>query len=96
MQQAKLPLFIKHAISISIVGLNLGVTSMFQKLILLYHYCLHTLSMSQQRFANRTSELLACIIVLYLHLIYTTKNRSNTTTTIFIVVYSLFISVSKH
>ena len=39
MQQVKLPLFIKHAISI--VGLSLGVTSMFEKLILLYHYCLH-------------------------------------------------------
>ena len=38
MQQVKLPLFIKHAISISIVGLSLGVTSMFEKLILLYHY----------------------------------------------------------
>ena len=35
MQQVKLPLFIKHTISISIVGLSLGVTSMFEKLILL-------------------------------------------------------------
>ena len=36
MQQVKLLLFIKHTISISIVGLSLGVTSMFEKLILLY------------------------------------------------------------
>ena len=49
MQQVKLPLFIKHAISISIVGLSLGITSMFEKLILLYHYCLHTLNMLQRR-----------------------------------------------
>ena len=47
MQQVKLPLFIKHAIPISIVGLSLGVTSMFKKLILLYHYCLRTLNMLQ-------------------------------------------------
>ena len=45
----------KHAISISIVGLSLGVTSMFEKLILLYHYCLHTLNMLLRRFANRIS-----------------------------------------
>ena len=36
MQQVKLPLFIKHAILISIVGLCLGVTSMLEKLILLF------------------------------------------------------------
>ena len=53
MQQVKLPLFIKHTISISIVSLSLGVTSMFEKLILLYHYCLHTLNMLLRRFANR-------------------------------------------
>ena len=47
MQWVKLLLFIKHVISISIVGLSLGVTSMFEKLILLYHYCLHTLNMLQ-------------------------------------------------
>ena len=37
MQQVKLSLllFIKHVISILIVGLSLGVTSMFEKLILL-------------------------------------------------------------
>ena len=51
MQQVILPLFIKHAI-LMIVGLSLGVTSMFEKLILLYHYCLHTLNMLLQRFAN--------------------------------------------
>ena len=55
MQQVKLLLFIKHAVSISIVGLSLGVTSMFEKLILLYHYCLHTLNMLLRRFANRIS-----------------------------------------
>ena len=55
MQQVKLPLFIKHTILISIVGLSLGVTSMFEKLILLYHYCLYTLNMLLRRFANRIS-----------------------------------------
>ena len=55
MQQVKLPLFIKHIISISIVSLSLGVTSMFEKLLLLYHYCLYTLNMLLQRFANRIS-----------------------------------------
>ena len=44
MQQVKLPLFIKYTISILIVGLSLGVTSVFENLILLYHYCLHTLN----------------------------------------------------
>ena len=57
MQQVKLPLFIKHAISISVVGLSLDVTSMFIKLILLYHYCLHTLNMLQQRFTNSIRDL---------------------------------------
>ena len=57
MQQVKLPLFIYHAISISIVGLSLGVTSMFEKFILLYHYCLYTLNMLQRRFTNRISDL---------------------------------------
>ena len=62
MQQVKLPFFIKHAISISIVDLSLGATSMFEKLILLYHYCL-PLNMLQQRFTNRISDLR----VSYLH-----------------------------
>ena len=29
-QQVKLPLFIKHALSISIVGLSLGITSLYE------------------------------------------------------------------
>ena len=30
---------------------------MFEKLILLYHYCLHTLNMLLRRLTNRISEL---------------------------------------
>ena len=39
--KVKLLLFFKHTILISIVDLCLGVTSMFEKLILLYHYSKH-------------------------------------------------------
>ena len=59
MQQVKPPLFIKHAIIIAIdCEFEFRCyTSMFEKLILVYHYCLHTLNMLLRRFTNRINDI---------------------------------------
>ena len=59
MQQVKSLLFIKHTIIIAIdCGFEFRCyTSMFEKLILVYHYCLHTPNMLLRRFANRINDI---------------------------------------